>query len=192
MKVDELRRLRSLLKVPPDQLEALAAVAAEPLQIPKGTLVIEPGDSNRPAMLLLAGRMQAEIGAECRVLGDVWPGEIFGESALFPGGGRRVVGVRAVFDSTVLELTPELLTAIGGSDVKRTIQLNLISVLAKRIQGTNHAMRTAWNEQRSAQAAPPEPSAPDKLPRHKPKERKSELSLTDRLRKSLGGWFDIT
>ncbi|MCP4804649.1 MAG: Crp/Fnr family transcriptional regulator [Proteobacteria bacterium] len=190
MDVNELRRLRGLRLVPEDQLETLAKLAGEPVPVEKGQLVLTPGDTTQPAMLLLSGRLQAEIGTEQRILGDIWPGEIFGESALFQKGRARVVGVRAVFDSTVVELHPRVLEAARGTEVMRTIQLNLLSVLAKRIQGTNHAMRQVWHDQHIPDPSPDAP--PAGLPRHDETEKPSEMSLTDRLRKQFGGWFDVS
>lgn len=189
MKVDELTRLRGLRLVPPDQLQKLAELAGEPRHVAKGDVALAAGDQEQPAMLLLSGRLQAEVGSEGRILGDIWPGEIFGESALLGGTKRRTVAVRAVFDSTIVELHPGLLDAAQGTEVMRTIQLNLISVLAKRIQGTNHAMRQVWHEQHIPDPQPD--AAPRALPRHDETGKPSEMSLTDRLRKQLGGWFEL-
>lgn len=160
---EELAALRPLRAVPAAEIEALLALGEERL-LAQGEVLIEVDQRPAHAMLLVHGRLGAHSGA--RLVGDIWPGEIVGESALDGAGHPSQVRVVAMAQSTVLVLTPQLLEAAAGTPALAALQVHLVHALSRRIRSSNLAIRRAWQEHQAPArpaAAPPEPSLLDRL-----------------------------
>jgi len=76
-----------------------------------GTVIVSEGDEGRCAYILKVGRCEVftEVGAERRVLSELGPGDVFGETAIFSETPRSA-SVVAVEDSVVQVVTRESLT----------------------------------------------------------------------------------
>lgn len=178
LKQEELAELRPLRAVPESDIQTLLSLGAT-RALERGEVVYAVDEPVPHAVLLVRGRLSAQVvedGAP-RSVGDVWPGEIAGESALFGPGHRSQVQVVAMAPSVVLELTPELMRAAAGSQAMASLQVHLVQVLSRRIRSTNLALRRAWQEQRRPASSRPAVSGPPP----------AEPSLLDRLRTLLGG-----
>jgi CRP-like cAMP-binding protein len=173
---EDLRRLRSLYNVPEAELKELLPLTQR-REYAENEIVFEPGDVCEHALLVLSGRLKVEVDGEggVRNLGDIWPGEIVGEAALFEAGGTHTVRVRAGMDTRALVITTELVEQARGTRALAAMQRHLMAVLARRVKSTNFAMRKAWQERRAAKAQRPEEAG----------EADASLSLNDFLRDLL-------
>lgn len=88
--------LRSLRGVPDDERESLERLAERKDYYP-GQAVFCEGEPADFALLLLEGRLSVavETARGRRIVGDVWPGEVVGETALLGLGSTRNATVRA-------------------------------------------------------------------------------------------------
>lgn len=172
--VEKLSRLYMFGTVPRPSLEALLA-AAPPVTFKPGDAVFRQGTAADVALLLVEGKLVATVysasGKESRSVGDIRPGEILGEQALFQPGGRRSATVTAAEPSVALLFTPALLEAAATNPAVAALEQYLLGTLARRIRKTNQAIQQVWK----AEATPEQkPDAP-------------KQSLRDRLRSLLGG-----
>lgn len=152
MKPSDLTRVPALRRIPTDALEELLAMSTE-RKVASGQVVYEAGGAGDPAMLLVHGRLQVMLPDGSRKLGDVWPGEIIGEAAFFDPDHTHKMRVVAMVDSTLAEIPTDLVDAARGSQALAAMQTHLITVMARRVQSTNLAIRKAWQEERAARAA---------------------------------------
>ena len=90
-------------------------------------------------MILVSGKLDVCImtGQMERHLGNILPGEIFGESGLFHSGGTRSAMVRANKDSICLLVTPELMRETWNNEAIVALEQFLIATMARRIRNTN-------------------------------------------------------
>jgi CRP-like cAMP-binding protein len=179
MKVTDVSKLRTLQKVPKEELEHLLELSDE-VHFAPGQVVFEPGTLADHALLLVQGRFEVELPDGSRTLGDVWPGEIVGETAFFHDAPLRTARVKAVLPSRAAVITRELLESQRGTRGVATLQAHLVAVLARRIHSTNLAIRKAWQEQRAAEGAA---RAPTREPEPAPP------TLGERLKDLLGGFW---
>ena len=142
---------------------ALAAFceAAPRLVLPARQVAFCQGEPADRALLVVTGRLDAVLGSE--TLGDVRPGEIVGETALFVPGGVRQATVRAAVESTCLVLTASSLRDNRDNPAVVALQQHLIGALGRRIRSTNLLIQKQWNLQRAPDAPPPPPSLVDRL-----------------------------
>ena len=179
MKVDRVSKLRTLQKVPKEELERLLELAEE-VRFEAGQVVFEPGTPATHALLLVQGRFMVELPDGSKTLGDVWPGEIVGETAFFHDAPLRTARVKAVLPSQAAVITRDLIESQRGTQGLATLQAHLVAVLARRIHATNLAIRKAWQEQRAAEAEKKKAAmAPE--PQHEPQ------TLGERIKDLLGG-----
>lgn len=170
--------LRSLREIPQEEREALERVAQR-IEYHPGQTVFREGEPADFALLLLEGRMSVvvETARGRRVVGDVWPGEVVGETALLGLGEKRNATVLAQLPSVGLIVDSSLLERARGTRARAVAQKQLLLTMSRRIRATNGAIRKAWQEQRAAEAQPtPEPEAPE-----------APVGLRDRLNRLLGG-----
>lgn len=142
MKPTDLTRVPVLRRIPTDALQELLALSTE-RKVAGGDVVYEAGVAGDPAMLLVTGRLQVTLPDGSRKLGDVWPGEVIGEAAFFDPDHTHRMRVVAMVDSTLAEVPLHLVEAARGSQALAAMQTHLISVLARRVQSTNLAIRQA-------------------------------------------------
>jgi CRP-like cAMP-binding protein len=120
----------------------------------KGRVVFTEGQPVTEALLLTEGRLAMTVGEgdERCIVGDVWPGELAGERAFFDGAGIHQVTVTAAANSRALFLDREAITQLEGSGALLSIQQHMVHTLLRRLQGTDLAVRKAWQEVRAAEA----------------------------------------
>ena len=170
-----LARLRTFRGVAPADLQALAA-AGTWLEFENGESISREGDDDRSTMILVDGRMRVQVSQGARDLGDLWPGGVIGESALFGVRTKRCFSVSSVGHSRVLSLTRDRLRALPNNTAVAALQRHVIEVTAKRLQTADLDLRRVWREEdraRHVASAPVvEPAAP--------------MGLFDRLKTLLG------
>jgi CRP-like cAMP-binding protein len=140
---------RELLGVeaPPEAIEALCA-QAPPVAFTAGDVVFRQNDPGDRALFVVEGRLRATLrseGAE-RALGDVTPGDVVGETAIFVRAGHRTATVSAVEPTTCLELTRELFQRAALNPALVALEVHLADLLARRIAGTDALLVKAWRE----------------------------------------------
>jgi CRP-like cAMP-binding protein len=131
-------------------------ILAPPVQFPIGAVVFEQGMTADVALLLIEGKLSVEVhgAGQQRSLGQVHPGEIVGEQALFSRGGERSATVRAGQASSCLLLSPEVLEKASTNPAIIAIERQLLATLARRIRGTNQEIQKVWKE--TSELEPPE------------------------------------
>ncbi len=171
--VDGLRPFRAL---PPDELAELERMAAR-VHFELGQPVFRQGEPADHALLLLDGRLSVSVQTDRgpRAVGDVWPGEVVGESGLFLAGAVRNANVLAEVDSVALLIDQEFLDKARGTRALALAQQHLMATTARRIRATNLAMRKAWQQQRAEASATQDVPAPGRA------------GFRERLSKMLGG-----
>ena len=100
-------------------------------------------------MILVSGLLEASIqtGTNNRHLGDVHPGEIFGEQGLFHSGGVRNAQIKAKRDSVCLVLVSQMMRDTWSNGAIVALEQHLIATMARRIRNTNLAIQKAWKEE---------------------------------------------
>lgn len=159
----DFQALRPLLGVPAAEIEALLPLGHE-RDLAEGEVLVRPGTPADRAWLLVDGRLSVSVDDPPRRIGDIWPGEVVGESAFFGEAPPHTVLVTAEASSRVLEITPELLEASRGSIALMRMQGFLVGALSRRIKATNLGMRKAWQEHRAAEATPSTTPEPEVAP----------------------------
>ncbi len=172
--VEKLSRLYMFGTVPRPSLEALL-IAAPPVTFKAGDLVFRQGTDADVALLLVEGKLIATVysasGKESRSIGDIRPGELLGEQALFHPGGHRSATVTAAEPSVALLITPTLLDAAANNPAIAALEQYLLGTLARRIRRTNQAIQQVWKAESAPEPAPDE----------------AKPTLRDRLRSLFGG-----
>jgi len=171
--VDGLRPFRAL---PPRELAELERMASR-VHFDLGQPVFTQGDTADYALLLLDGRLSVRVETDRgpRSVGDVWPGEVVGESGLFLPGSVRNASVLAEVASVALLIDEDFLSKTRGTRALCVAQQHLMTTTARRIRATNLAMRKAWQQQRAeASATQDAPSG-------------GRANIRERLSKILGG-----
>jgi len=149
-----------------------------------GEVICTQGEQASHAMLLLHGKLSVSVstGENNRHVGEVHPGEIFGEQGLFHSNGIRNATVIANESSTCLILTPKLMRVASSNDAVVALERHLIATMARRIRSTNLAIQKAWKESQQVEEKVNEQSKHDETSREE-----QNNSLLDRLKKMFGG-----
>ncbi len=168
--------LRPFRAIPPDELAELERLAGR-VYFELGQPVFQQGDLADHALLLLDGRLSVRVETDQgpRAVGDVWPGEVVGESGLFLPGTRRNASVLAEVDSVALLIDKDFLDKARGTRALCTAQKHLMNTTARRIRATNLAMRKAWQQHRADASATQSTPSPGRA------------GFRQRLSKILGG-----
>jgi CRP-like cAMP-binding protein len=157
--IDTLSALYLFQAVPRPSLQALLQVAPA-VSFSIAQPVFRQGDAAESALLLLSGRFTVEVqeGGATRTIGEVHPGEVVGETALFLPGARRTATVRAREPSRALVLRPEVMDLAGQNPAVVLLEQHLLGTLSRRIRSTNLAIQGVWKAEAPA-PAPPGPAA---------------------------------
>ncbi|MDP6934655.1 MAG: cyclic nucleotide-binding domain-containing protein [Myxococcota bacterium] len=168
---EKLGALYLFREVPKAELRKLC-ILAPPTRLSAGSVLFEQGESANIAMLLVEGRLEVSVqsGDQRRRVGDVRPGEIVGELALFSRGGQRSASVEAAEASKCLLLSWELLEKASRNQAIIALEAHLLGTMARRIRSTNTVIQTAWKD-----------SGPENA------EKNESGSVLDRLRSLLRG-----
>lgn len=173
-----LQRLRVFRDVP---LADLAEVCrhVKGARFDSNQVVFEEGAPADHALMVLAGRLGVSVGAargEERSVGDVWPGEVVGEAALFDTGGLRSATVRAYGTCECAVLSPRLFVVARENRAVIALERHLLQSLARRIRATNNGLERLMQEEavpprgpagtvQSAQREEPSPGLGERLAR---------------------------
>jgi len=150
-----LSSMRVFTNVPKGALGELC-ILAPPVQFPIGAMVFEQGKTSDVALLLIDGRLDVEVESkgQHRQVGQIHPGEIVGEQALFSRGGERSATVRAGTPSSCMLLSSEVMEQAQANPAIIAIERHLLATLARRIRRTNQEIQKVWKE--AGDMAPPE------------------------------------
>lgn len=169
--VGALAQLYLFHTVPRQALSELCRLAP-PVRFDVGETLFRQGDPSDYALLLVGGRLHAFIhaGDLQRQVGDVRPGEIVGEGALFNPSGRRSATVVTVESSSALRLDASILEAAPTNSAVVALEQYLLGTVARRIRKTNQTMLQEWRAEAMLEQEP----------------KKKTASLKDRLLSMLG------
>lgn len=178
--IDLISQLYVFRSVPRTEIEALVRLAPPQLFEPHERVFVQ-GEVANVALLLVDGRLEAtvEAGGMIRRVGEVGPGEIVGEQALFHPLARRSATVSATQLSRGLIISRDLLEQSADNLAMVALETYLMGALARRIRSTNRTLMQAWKESKPKQTGsmagrPPPPKA-------------GSSSLLDNLRRLFGG-----
>lgn len=164
-RIPDLEALSSLYMfrgVPQRALSELLSLAP-PARYPPGEVVFRQGEPADVGLLLVEGRLVVSVKVEAvvRQVGDVRPGEIVGETALFNINGRRSATVVASEPSSALKLSWYLLERAPQNAAVMALEQHLLGAMVRRIRKTNQAIGAEWRLLAGPATAPtsPEPAA---------------------------------
>jgi CRP-like cAMP-binding protein len=143
--VAKLQSIYLFKDVPQRSLEEFI-VHAPPVQFPRGSEVFRQGSPADVALLLIEGRLiaQVEAGGEVREVGEIRPGEILGEQGLFVPGGKRSATVVAAEACECLLLDRRVMDQAATNPAVVKLEQHLLGTLARRIRKTNQSIQQAW------------------------------------------------
>jgi len=176
MSVEKLSKLSLFRSVPPASLENLLKVCPA-VSYRTATQIFEQGSAASRALLLVEGKLEVSVksGTTHHHVGEIHPGEVVGEQALFVAGGLRNAAVFANQPSICLVLSPALFQHSGDDLAIAALERHLIATLSRRIRKTNLEIQKAWKACRV------------EVPESEDDEEKA--TLRERLRSMFGGRF---
>ena len=145
--VEKLQKMHLFRNVRVDDLERLVE-SCEIIRYSIAQSICNQGDQATNALILIDGKLEVSIRTEntVRHVGEIFPGEIFGEQGLFHTKGIRSATVMANKPSTCLVLTPEFMRKVADNTAMVALERHLIATMARRIRATNLAIQKAWKE----------------------------------------------
>lgn len=159
--VAALSRLYLFRSVPPRDLAELCSLAP-PVRYEAAKVLFRQGDPADVGLLLVEGRLVASVrvGDVIRQVGDVRPGEIAGETALFNPNGRRSATLVAAQLSTAIKLSWYMLEKAPQNQAILALEQHLLGALVRRIRKTNQAIQAEWHHLAGSTPTAPAPSEP--------------------------------
>lgn len=120
----------------------------EPKKYQVGQTVFVQDSDAQNAMLLISGKLEVSVRTQntIRHVGEIHPGEIFGEQGLFHSNGTRNATVIANKNSVCLTITPKVMRDASSNAAMVALEQHLIATMARRIRSTNLAIQKAWKE----------------------------------------------
>ena len=145
--VEKLQKMHLFRNVRVDDLERLVE-SCEIIRYTIAQSICNQGDQATNALILIDGKLEVSIRTEntVRHVGEIFPGEIFGEQGLFHTKGIRSATVMANKPSVCLVLTPEFMRKVADNTAMVALERHLIATMARRIRATNLAIQKAWKE----------------------------------------------
>lgn len=149
----ELSGLFLFRDIPPKAVSNLC-ILAPPTRFGVGSTVFKQGADADVALLLIKGKLEVEVQSDGvgRRVGQVHPGEIVGEQALFSRDGTRSATVLAAEDSQALIINWDLLERASDNPAIVAIERHLMGTLARRVRSTNTAIQKVWKEMEDIEA----------------------------------------
>ncbi len=168
--VESLARLYMFNSVSRTELEAFALLFRT-ISVPAGQVLFRQGERADVAHLLVEGCLVVTVDADgdAREVGDVRPGEVVGETALYVPGGLRSATVAASSASRCIRLDPDQLDRATDNGAVVALEQQLLGTMSRRLRATNLTIQRAWKDEATS-TAPPTPRG-----------------LADRLRSFFGG-----
>ena len=110
--------------------------------------VITQGSVADSAMLLVEGRLRVVVESDVRnqQVGEIFPGEIFGEQGLFCDKLLRSANVIASENSICLSFSPKLMRFLKENAALPVLERQLISAMARRIRNSNLELKKSWSK----------------------------------------------
>ena len=188
--VEKLQKMHLFRNVRVDDLERLVE-SCEIIHYSIAQSICNQGDQATNALILIDGKLEVSIRTEntVRHVGEIYPGEIFGEQGLFHSKGIRSATVMANKPSTCLVLTPEFMRQVASNTAMVALERHLIATMARRIRATNLAIQKAWKEsEKEVEKSAEKNIASEKQNEKTAKtEEKSSGGLLGKLRSLFGG-----
>lgn len=143
--VQQLQDLHLFRNIPRTDLARLTRMCKIMTFLPRQVIFAQNAPADN-AMILVSGKLDVCIhtGGGERHLGNILPGEIFGEQGLFHSGGTRSAMVRANQESICLLVTPELMRETWNNQAIVALEQFLIATMARRIRSTNLEIQKIW------------------------------------------------
>lgn len=163
--ISQLEKLRLFKAAPKRDLEHLVKLC-QVQQFKPGQIIFAQGSEANCAMILVSGLLEASIqtGTTNRLLGEVHPGEIFGEQGMFHTGGTRNAQIKAKKDSICLVLVSQMMRDTWNNQAIVSLEQHLIATMARRIRNTNLAIQKAWKEEHQETIAKNDKAQQEKQP----------------------------
>ena len=148
-----LSKMRLFKNVPQKDLINLIKLCS-PTSYAMGSVLCHQGDPAEYAMILLEGKLDVSVRSEhtTRSVGEIHPGEIFGEQGLFHSSGQRNATVLAIRPSSCLKLTPKIIKTQSSNLAMVALERHLIATMARRIRSTNLQIQKAWKQESEHEA----------------------------------------
>jgi CRP-like cAMP-binding protein len=177
--VDKLAKMHIFRKVSEQNLDGFVK-QCKPQSFMVGDAICSQGDKAENALILVSGKLEVSVSTESTVkhVGEIHPGEIFGEQGLFHSEGSRSATVIANRQSVCLVVTPKIMRQAVENPAVVALERHLIATMSRRIRATNLSIQKAWKDaqQEENQQNQEEPGTEEK-----------PSSLLNRLRSLFGG-----
>jgi CRP-like cAMP-binding protein len=187
--VEKLQKMHLFRNVRIDDLERLVT-SCEIIRYSIAQSICNQGDQATNALILIDGKLEVSIRTEntVRHVGEIFPGEIFGEQGLFHSKGVRSATVMANKPSTCLILTPDFMRKVADNTAMVALERHLIATMARRIRATNLAIQKAWKEsEKEAEKAVSRDEQNTKNKKDTTVEQNQPSGLLGKLRSLFGG-----
>lgn len=144
---EQLSRMHLFRNIDRKDLERLVSVCPSHSYSMRQTIFAQ-GSAADHAMLLVSGRLEVSIQTDNNVrhIGEIHPGEIFGEQGLFHAQGNRNATVMANQNSMCIKITPDLMRDTWNNPAVVALERHLIGTMARRIRTTNLAIQKVWKD----------------------------------------------
>jgi CRP-like cAMP-binding protein len=132
-------------------LEELARLAPT-VTFHSGEVVFREGEPADRALFVVQGRLRATLkagegpDAQERPIGEVAPGDVVGEAAIFLTAGRRSATITALEPTICLELSRELFRTSAHNPALIALEVHLLHLVAQRIVDTDALLVRTWRE----------------------------------------------
>mgnify|MGYP000722390332 CR=1 FL=1 len=146
--INQLEKLHLFKDVPQKELEHLVKLC-HVQRFQPGQVIFAQGSEANCAMILVSGRLEVSIqtGLINRHIGEIHPGEIFGEQGLLHSSGTRNAQVSAKRESICLVLVSQMMRDTWNNQAIVALEQYLIATMARRIRNTNLAIQKVWKEE---------------------------------------------
>jgi small-conductance mechanosensitive channel/CRP-like cAMP-binding protein len=121
-------------------------------ELPPGSVVVREGEAGSSLFIVVAGLLEASIqspSAERRVVGNLTPGDVFGEMSLLTGTPRSAT-ITARTHTTLLEIHKEQLEPVLGDRPELIAELSRLQ--AARLVSNEGVLALSPEEQREVRA----------------------------------------
>ena len=161
----------------------------EPKKYQVGQTVFIQDSEAQNAMLLISGKLEVSVRTQntIRHVGEIHPGEIFGEQGLFHSNGTRNATVIANKNSVCLTITPKIMRDASNNAAMVALEQHLIATMARRIRSTNLAIQKAWKEIELEEAKRKRRLEQVKKEQQEHEDEGQSASLIGRIRSLFGG-----
>jgi len=132
---EQVRKTDMLRSLTPEQVQKLAAAASQVTLTP-GQVLFHEGDSTGGVFIVAAGKIT--LTRKGTRIGDLGPGQMFGEMAALDGG-PRVVTVTATEPTTLIYIPAEVYNAAVLENV--AVLREVLRVVLSRVRGLEETLR---------------------------------------------------